>query len=349
MLSGDQVVPSVVSAGDGEFTASGEEGGDSIDFELRVDGAGITQIHIHLGGPDENGGVAAFLFGPADPPQDGVKVDGTLTEADLIGDVAGDWEAFVAALFTSAYVQVHTVEHPAGELRGQIFVALTTPDAEPTVEPTEEPIPIETTDEPIPLEPPGGDGQVVSPASLDAFFDALDAAGVPVILQEIAVTRPRIPVPSAGILVLDDAQAEVYSLTALEAEVAIANISGENAAFQPPANATLWRATELIVILLDAPSHPGADLTLSGILGSPILATITGGGLPPPVIGTDVDEVEEPTGDDSSGSPVALPATGSGGLAADEGWDQRTALAAALVAAVVGLVVLLAVTRSRQT
>ena len=156
LLSGDQVVPPVVSAGDGEFTASGEEGGDSIDFELRVDGAGITQIHIHLGGPDENGGVAAFLFGPADPPQDGVKVSGTLTAASLIGDVAGDWDAFVMALFSGAYVQVHTVDHPAGEVRGQIFVALTTTGEEPTVEPTEEPIPVE----------PPGEGGGVSPASL---------------------------------------------------------------------------------------------------------------------------------------------------------------------------------------
>jgi len=128
-LTGDQVVPPVASDGTGAFTAEGEEGGTEIRFNLTVSVSGITQAHIHLGGPDENGGVVAFLFGPSDPPQDEVTIDGVLTEADLLGSVAGDWGAFVAALFAGAYVQVDTTSNPAGELRGQILVARPTPPA----------------------------------------------------------------------------------------------------------------------------------------------------------------------------------------------------------------------------
>ncbi len=335
LLSGDQVVPPVVSAGDGEFTARADEGGDSMEFELRVDGTGITQIHIHLGGPDENGGVAAFLFGPADPAQDGVTVSGTLTAADLLGPVAGDWDAFVAGLFAGAYVQVHTVDYPAGELRGQILVAVTTTGAGPTEEPT---------DDPIPVEPPGDIGDGVSPAALGDFLDDLAAAGVPVLLQEIAVIQPWIPVPSAGVLVLDGAEAEVYALSAPEAELAIGNISGDNAAFQPPANATVWRATELIVILREAPSHPAAERTLTGILGSPLLATIAGG--VPPTGGTDTGAVEEPVVDEAGGSPGALPNTGSGGVADDPGAGPRAAWPAG-IAVVVALLAGLAWVRVR--
>ena len=156
-LTGDQVVPPVATpdcddpgpdgtvrpimgleranAGAcGVFEAEGEEGGGEIRFRLEAQVPGITQAHIHLGGPAENGPVAAFLFGPADPAVDEIAVSGALTVDDLVGPVAGDWEAFIAGLFAGAYVQIHTEMNPAGALRGQIFVALPAPLApEPTV------------------------------------------------------------------------------------------------------------------------------------------------------------------------------------------------------------------------
>ena len=171
-------------------------------------------------------------------------------------------------MFDGAYVPVRTTGNPAGELPGRIFVALTA----------------------TPVDPDGGseDGEVtgVQPPTLAAFFDAVVEAGFgPLTLQEIAVMQPWIPVPGAGILILDGAQAEVYALSAAQAEEAIGNISGEAAPFQPPADATVWRGQELIVILRDAPSHPAIEAALSNILGGPVLATITGSPLPPPVGG----------------------------------------------------------------
>ncbi len=303
-LTGDQVVPPVTTDGGGTFEAEGEESGTEIRFSLALQVPGVTQVHIHLGSPGENGDVAAFLFGPADPPQDEVNVDGVLTSDDLLGIVAGDWDAFVAALFDGAYVQVHTTANPAGELRGEIFVALTTQPVEPGGGPVDDG-----------SEDDGSGG--VQPSSLGDFFDEIVAAGFgPLVLQEIAIIQPWIPVPSAGILVLDGAQAEVYSLSVVEAEQAIGNISGDGAPHQPPANTTVWRGLELIVVLQDAPNHPGVEAALSRILGSPVLATIAGG--LPPGIGGDDGAVPEPAADEETvDNPAILPATGSGGLADD--------------------------------
>ena len=174
-LTGDQVVPPVATpdcddpgpdgtvrpimgleranAGAcGVFEAEGEEGGGEIRFRLEAQVPGITQAHIHLGGPAENGPVAAFLFGPADPAVDEIAVSGALTVDDLVGPVAGDWEAFIAGLFAGAYVQIHTEMNPAGALRGQIFVALPAPLApEPTVGGELPPDP----DRPPPVDAPG--------------------------------------------------------------------------------------------------------------------------------------------------------------------------------------------------
>ena len=153
-LTGDQVVPAVATPATGTFTAEGEEGGNEIRFRLSGQIAGITQAHIHLGPPGENGPVAAFLFGPADPAVDEVAVDGTLTVNDLVGPVAADWDAFIAGLFVGAYVQIHTAANPPGALRGQIFVALPAPLApEPTVGGELPPDP----DRPPPVEAAGPD------------------------------------------------------------------------------------------------------------------------------------------------------------------------------------------------
>lgn len=133
-LRGDQVVPPVATSATGTFTAEGEEGGDEIRFRLSAQIAGITQAHIHLGAPGENGPVATFLFGPADPAVDEVGVSGTLTVDDLVGLVAGDWDGFITGLFAGAYVQIHTEANPPGALRGQIFVALPAPLAPEPIE-----------------------------------------------------------------------------------------------------------------------------------------------------------------------------------------------------------------------
>ena len=92
--------------------------------------------HIHLAPAGVNGPVVAFLFGPVAAGGgrfSGVLAQGTLTEDDLIGPLAGqEFTALVDAMLAgNSYVNVHTDDGvapggtgpgdlPAGEVRGQI-------------------------------------------------------------------------------------------------------------------------------------------------------------------------------------------------------------------------------------
>ena len=95
----------------------------------------VTQAHIHLGAPDENGPVVAFLLKFADsvtgPEEDAVTPRGALVEQGTItaDDVIaldgfdGSLESLIAEMDAgNTYVNVHTVENPAGEVRGQIVL-----------------------------------------------------------------------------------------------------------------------------------------------------------------------------------------------------------------------------------
>jgi hypothetical protein len=122
-LSGANEVPSVESEGEGVAIVNLSREG--IRYKLAVENIDeVTQAHIHIGAPGENGPVVAFLFGFVDGGVtiDGVLARGTITEADLVGPLAGQpLSALVEAIRSgNAYVNVHTVDHPAGEIRGQL-------------------------------------------------------------------------------------------------------------------------------------------------------------------------------------------------------------------------------------
>lgn len=122
-LSGENEVPAIESEGRGLalFKVSGER----IRYKLLVrDIDEVTQAHIHLGEPGVNGPVVAFLFGFVEGgvTKDGLLATGTITEGDLVGPLAG---MPIASLLDAlrdgeAYVNVHTIDHPAGEIRGQV-------------------------------------------------------------------------------------------------------------------------------------------------------------------------------------------------------------------------------------
>jgi hypothetical protein len=88
----------------------------------------VTQAHIHAGPPGENGPVVTWLF-PSAPPavliegrSQGVLSAGVITEANLVGPLAGQPLAALIGLMESgnAYVNAHTQQNPSGEIRGQI-------------------------------------------------------------------------------------------------------------------------------------------------------------------------------------------------------------------------------------
>ena len=69
----------------------------------------ITNMHFHLGAPGTPGGVDLGIPGPWSSPQmgSGITLNGT-HEGNLL---SGNW-----------YVNVHTVQFPGGEIRGQVNV-----------------------------------------------------------------------------------------------------------------------------------------------------------------------------------------------------------------------------------
>jgi hypothetical protein len=88
----------------------------------------VAQAHIHFGEAGVNGGVIVWLY-PSAPPavliegrSSGVLATGTITDANLVGSFAGKTiDDLVAAIVSGeAYVNVHTSDHPGGEIRGQI-------------------------------------------------------------------------------------------------------------------------------------------------------------------------------------------------------------------------------------
>lgn len=124
-LRGDHEVPPVETDGNGVATFHLSNDGTSLRYRLVVNNLeGVTQSHIHIAPADQNGAVVVFLFGfdPAGVSSNGLLAEGVITEADLVGPLAGEpLEALVARLQSGlAYVNVHTLANPSGEIRGQI-------------------------------------------------------------------------------------------------------------------------------------------------------------------------------------------------------------------------------------
>jgi hypothetical protein len=130
-----QEVPAASSTARGSF--EGRIVGDSsITYELRYTGleSSVTQAHIHFGQRHVNGGIAVFLCsnlgnGPAGTqacPTPSATITGTITAASVIGPAgqglaAGEFNELLRAIRSGiAYVNVHSVALPGGEIRGQV-------------------------------------------------------------------------------------------------------------------------------------------------------------------------------------------------------------------------------------
>ncbi|MBS3772218.1 MAG: CHRD domain-containing protein [Bacteroidales bacterium] len=130
-LSGDNEVPDPVetnATGQAVFQLSKD--GMKLHYKLIV--ANIKNVymaHIHVGSADENGPVVAWLYPPAPPPAliegrtQGVLQEGVITKDDLVGQLEGEelWDLVEMMKNEHTYVNVHTNQYPAGEIRGQIM------------------------------------------------------------------------------------------------------------------------------------------------------------------------------------------------------------------------------------
>ena len=130
------------TTGSGEFKARFTPDGTAIDYELtyRDLSSAITQSHIHFGRPAITGGVVLYLCtnlgnAPATvpvpqacPTTNPATITGTLTAANVIAvpaqgidaGAAGFAEMLQAIHAGAAYVNVHTTNHPSGEIRARL-------------------------------------------------------------------------------------------------------------------------------------------------------------------------------------------------------------------------------------
>ncbi len=130
-LAGENEVPPVETDASGQATFELTTHGDEarLHYTLRVANIeNVSQAHIHVGAPGENGPVVAFLFNasePVDVSGETTLMEGTIQADDLIGPLEGMELSALAAEIRAGntYVNVHTVEHPSGEIRGQIVPA----------------------------------------------------------------------------------------------------------------------------------------------------------------------------------------------------------------------------------
>lgn len=124
-LRGSEEVPPVVTDASGSAFFTVSEDQMQIDYRLTVNNIQrYTEAHIHLGMRGENGPIVAFLFGPVSP---GITVaqettTGTIRRADLVGPLSGEpLSVLIGEMIDgNTYVNVHTEQNPAGEIRGQI-------------------------------------------------------------------------------------------------------------------------------------------------------------------------------------------------------------------------------------
>jgi hypothetical protein len=135
-LSGRAEVPPVASHAQGQAIFQLNRDGDELHYRLLVRNiVDVTQAHIHCGPAGANGPVVAFLYPDAPPAElipglfSGVLAQGTRTDANIIpqpdspacpGGVADLHDLIDKMRSGGAYVNVHTLANPAGEIRGQI-------------------------------------------------------------------------------------------------------------------------------------------------------------------------------------------------------------------------------------
>jgi CHRD domain len=134
VLTGAEEVPPVQEETRGLARIVFSEDDTAVDFQLQVRaGEGITQAHIHCAPKGTNGPIAVFLAGLN---AQGYNVDAifpwvsgaTLTDASVI-PVANPAcpiainnlrDLAKAVRDGNAYVNVHSVAHPSGVIRGQL-------------------------------------------------------------------------------------------------------------------------------------------------------------------------------------------------------------------------------------
>jgi hypothetical protein len=126
----------ILTDGEGSLQLNLDEASQTLNYTLSYSGltSNVRQAHIHFGKVHVAGGIFVFLCTnlgngpagtPACPPAGGT-VSGTISAAAVLAVpgqniTAGDFDAVIQIITSdTAYANIHTVNFPAGEIRGQI-------------------------------------------------------------------------------------------------------------------------------------------------------------------------------------------------------------------------------------
>jgi hypothetical protein len=111
-LSGTQQVPPIETAGSGTAVLTYDPETRHLTWSVTYGGlpSDVTMSHFH--GPaaaGKNAGVLIWISKQGTPPASPITGETTLTPEQAQQFMAGDW-----------YINVHTKDHPGGEIRGQV-------------------------------------------------------------------------------------------------------------------------------------------------------------------------------------------------------------------------------------
>jgi CHRD domain-containing protein len=134
-LTGSKEVPPVNTDATGTIRLAANSRQDALDYQLSLSNLNgvVIGAHIHRGSAGTNGPVVADLnvggaFASASAGGGGgsaatsTSSGGTITSADLKGPLAGKHVSDLIKIIEDgkAYANVHTKQHPNGEIRGQL-------------------------------------------------------------------------------------------------------------------------------------------------------------------------------------------------------------------------------------
>lgn len=122
-LSGGNEVPPVETRAQGQVKLQLSKDATELRFKLIVANIdGVAAAHIHCATEGQNGPVGVTLFAGGPQSTNGPLAQGTITEPDAGNGC--DWSSLqdiVSAIEDGgAYVNVHTLANPGGEIRGQL-------------------------------------------------------------------------------------------------------------------------------------------------------------------------------------------------------------------------------------
>lgn len=112
-LSGANQVPPVTTAGKGSADLTWDPATRTVTWSITYSdlSSAATMSHFHDGAAGKNGPVIVWLSKRGEPPSSPIAGTATLTPAQAAQFTAGQW-----------YINLHSKDHPAGEIRGQVIV-----------------------------------------------------------------------------------------------------------------------------------------------------------------------------------------------------------------------------------